>query len=569
MDEAEVVLLDPSASMRKICSIWPGECICEAGTIEESRTYIFELRNPQDPLKAHLFIDDQKLRRDILDTPLRVQWEWNVGFHAGEVEVVIQLEHPRNAIRKVLVTDPDRRKLTREQFDTMIRQILDDTFALLSLSSYKFRVARGNAAHFPPVARLEFLRSQMDKLETVIRAIDRNPVRVLRATMETVPFHKVTQLTPGELIKSLARGKIIQGPEVRERLPKALNGRIPEKIYKARKTPGLDIREHRDMKSAIKSWSSWLSLIADLLGGQTEDRELSVQRRKWALRCRDMSQRLNALLKLSLFTDVQDTRQPAYATQIYQRIPTYGRFLAIYNDFQRGIANIVGNFLQVPLARTYDLYEVWTFLRLTRAASIMFPDPTFRPDALFSMNGRAVAVSPGQICFDFGEQLRLCFQRTYKEFWIERDGRGTYSRYMRPDFAIETIIQNSNTGHDEQKILIVLDAKYRVEAGLNEALSSIHMYRDALVCRDGDEEHHIRRIVTGAYLVTPDIYTTDAEWQDLRMPARLFHPEYRTHFRFGAVTMRPGMRDEEIISLLNTIIADCGGRSTVTDPTTD
>lgn len=559
MDKPLLVLLDPSTSMREICAIWPGECICEPGTLEESRTYIFELRNPPDPLKAHLFIDDQKLKRDILDTPLRVQWEWNVEFHAGEVEVVIQLEHPWNAIRKVLVTDPDKRKLTREQFDIMIRQILDDTFALLSLSSYKFRIARGNAAHFPPVARLEFLRSRIDKLDAVIRAIDRNPVRVLRATMESVPFHQVTRLTPDELVKSLARGKIIQGQGMREQLPKVLNGRVPEKIYKARKTLGLDIREHRDMKSAIKSWSSWLSLIADLLGGRTEDKELSIQRRKWALRCRSMSQRLNALLKLPLFMYVQDTSQPAYATQIYQHIPVYRQFLAIYNDFQRGIANIVGDFLQVPLARTFDLYETWTFLRLARAASIMFPDPTFRPDALFSMNGRAIAVSTSQICFDFGAQLKLCFQRTYKEFWIERDGRGTYSRYMRPDFAVEMSVQNDNTGYGEQKILIMLDAKYRVEAGLNDALSSIHMYRDALVCRDDEEEHNIKRIVTGAYLITPDIYTTDGEWKDLRMPARLFHPEYRTRFRFGAITMRPGMRDEEIISLLNTIIADCGG----------
>jgi len=107
----------------------------------------------------------------------------------------------------------------------------------------------------------------------------------------------------------------------------------------------------------------------------------------------------------------------------------------------------------------------------------------------------------------------------------------------------------------------VLDAKYRVETGLSEALSSIHMYRDALVCRDDDKESAIRRIVTGAYLVTPDIYTTDAEWEDLRMPARLFHPEYRSYFRFGAITMRPGIKDEEVISLLETIVADCtGGR---------
>jgi len=220
MGESEIVLLDPLASMREVCSIWPGACVCKSGTIQENRTYIFELRNPTDPLKAHLFIDDQRLRRDILDAPLRVQWEWNVDFHAGEVEILIQLERSGNAIRKILVTDPDRRKLTREQFDTMVRQILDDTFALLSLSSYKFRIARGNTAHSPPIARLEFLRSQVNKLEAVMRSIDKNPVRILRSTIDTVPFHKVTQLAPVELIKSFANGKIIQAPEMQNRLPK-------------------------------------------------------------------------------------------------------------------------------------------------------------------------------------------------------------------------------------------------------------------------------------------------------------------------------------------------------------
>src|SRR5581483_5290052 len=135
--------------------------------------------------------------------------------------------------------------------------------------------------------------------------------------------------------------------------------------YKARKTLGLDIREHRDIKAALKFWSSWLSLIADRLATvQSENREQSIQQQKWARRCRLMSKRLSALLKLPLFDEVQDSRQPVYSTQIYQRVPLYGQFLTIYNNFQQGIANIVGDFLQVPLARTYDLYEVWAFLRL-------------------------------------------------------------------------------------------------------------------------------------------------------------------------------------------------------------
>ncbi|MEO7019814.1 MAG: DUF2357 domain-containing protein, partial [Ktedonobacteraceae bacterium] len=394
---------------------------------------------------------------------------------------------------------------------------------------------------------------------TVIRAIDRKPVRVLRSTMDSIPFQKSHQFTSSELMKSLTRGKIIQASTMKDRWPEALEGRIPERIYKARKTLGLDIREHRDIKAALKFWSSWLSLIAERLATtRLDDREQSIQKRKWALRCRLMSRKLNTLLKLSLFNEVQDSRQPVYSTQIYQRMPLYGQFLTIYNNFQQGIANIVGDFLQVPLARTYDLYEVWTFLRLTHAATILFPDTAFNPDILFAANGRTITVSPGATCFDFGGQLRLCFQRTYKEFWVEEDGKGTYSRYMRPDFAIEVSNEAATNG---PKILIILDAKYRVETGLNEALSSIHMYKDALVQMEGDTYDSVKKIVTGAYLLTPDLYTINAGWKNLKMPARLFHPEYRSNFRFGAVTMQPGIKDEEVVSLLRMIIADCTGEN--------
>jgi len=40
------------------------------------------------------------------------------------------------------------------------------------------------------------------------------------------------------------------------------------------------------------------------------------------------------------------------------------------------------------------------------------------------------------------------------------------------------------------------------------------------------------------------------------MPGRLFHPEYRASFRFGAVTMRPGMTMAQLGEVLRTITAD-------------
>ena len=89
------------------------------------------------------------------------------------------------------------------------------------------------------------------------------------------------------------------------------------------------------------------------------------------------------------------------------------------------------------------------------------------------------------------------------------------------------------------KKLIVLDAKYRIEDGLHDALSSIHTYRDALV-REGDNGK-VEGIVTAAYLLTPYIPELGGDYRSTELPGRLFHPRYRETFRFGAVTMRPGM----------------------------
>jgi hypothetical protein len=43
----------------------------------------------------------------------------------------------------------------------MLREILDDTFALFSISGFRKTVARGCGSRSPAIARLEFLRSRI------------------------------------------------------------------------------------------------------------------------------------------------------------------------------------------------------------------------------------------------------------------------------------------------------------------------------------------------------------------------------------------------------------------------
>jgi len=210
---------------------------------------------------------------------------------------------------------------------------------------------------------------------------------------------------------------------------------------------------------------------------------------------------------------------------------------------------VFGDFLNMPLARTFELYELWCFLRLLRAAAEEFGTEGFETSGLFITDATGgLTVAAGAVTVPVGNGWKLCFQKHYREFWIEPGRRGSFSRDMTPDVVA---MQNPPAGTGR---LIILDAKYRIDEGLNAALNSIHTYRDALVHDVGDGS--VEGIVTAAYLLTPHVPEIRTGYKATPMPGRLFHPEYRASFRFGAVTMRPGMTMAQLGEVLRTITAD-------------
>ena len=104
----------------------------------------------------------------------------------------------------------------------------------------------------------------------------------------------------------------------------------------------------------------------------------------------------------------------------------------------------------------------------------------------------------------------------------------------------------------------MLDAKYRVEEALGDAISSIHMYRDALVEMAGDEGH--RRTVRAAFVLTPHVPgEAPADWHADRPPEVFFREGYQQAFRFGAVTLRPGVGLEQCRNLLEVLVGLADG----------
>jgi hypothetical protein len=206
--------------------VWPDPEPIPPGAIQETRRYIFELRDAPDALNADLLIDDVPLEALRSKRPDLARWRWSPGFHAGVVEAALDL--PGAATRRFeIVTDPDVRKLTRDDFDGMVREILEDTFALFSLTSFRKGVARGAGTRPPPIARLEFLRSRIAEIDAAVRGIARNPRRILHGEETVVPYYRAIRATGPEILKSFRSGRVGRETNEPSRLPAALQGHLP------------------------------------------------------------------------------------------------------------------------------------------------------------------------------------------------------------------------------------------------------------------------------------------------------------------------------------------------------
>jgi hypothetical protein len=530
--------------------VWPDPEPVAPGSVHETGRYLFELTGSPEATTADLLIDDVKLEALRATAPDTARWRWSPGFHAGLVEAELRL--PGHAPRHFEVTtDPDRRKLTRDEFDAMVREILDDTFALFSISGFRKAVGRGSGSRPPAIARLEFLRSRIERLESAVAAIVRNPRRMLTAEETVLPFHRARRATGLEVLRAFRSGRIMHETGEPSRLPAPLKGKLPERISVRQCLSSLDIPEHRQMGACLRSWASWLDAAAQQLERTRPeaDPELRQGTSLWAGRCRRLARRVGQLATEAPFAEAGEALPRLTLSALFRNDPLYRAFYRLWQDMSLGIAAVFGDFLNLPLARTFELYELWCFLRLVRAAGEEFgPIGLDIRDLFITDAAGGVTLAAGAVTVPVGSDWKLCFQKQYREFWIEPDRRGSYSRVMAPDVAAVHGPTGGGAGH-----LIVLDAKYRIEDGLNDALSSIHTYRDALV--QEAESGSVKGIVTAAYLLTPHLPMLEAGYRETPMPGRLFHPAYRSDFCFGAVTLRPGMTVPEIGATLRQIVA--------------
>lgn len=188
--------------------VWPEYEVIKPGTVQETGRDLFEL-NSDGAESANLLIDDLPLEALRVSAAEKALWRWLPGFCAGTVEAELRLTGKSPRCFEV-ITYPDQRNLTRGDFDAMVREILEDYFALFSLSRCHKSIARRSRKRAPQFTRPEFLRPCIVELEEIVAEIARAPRRLLSATDQVFPSYNSRGAAGPDILRSVPSGRILK-----------------------------------------------------------------------------------------------------------------------------------------------------------------------------------------------------------------------------------------------------------------------------------------------------------------------------------------------------------------------
>ncbi|WP_406633619.1 DUF2357 domain-containing protein [Pseudarthrobacter quantipunctorum] len=520
----------------------------EPGTLAENSTYWWLLKGDfASPFTVQLNVNGVQLSRDIA-SPTEIWFRWDIGFQAGFADIELKGVDTRIWTSRVEV-DPVVSKLVRQDFRLMLRDIIADTRSLASTSGLRVPVSKGK--HELPIATLEFILETLPRLQKLIAELNSASRGRLRRSQRSVPLRDARRLTSQQL-NSSRRSATVVDRELIQRLPPALRdlvsqngGILPHRVPQTRSEVTSSRREHSEILGLLTSLKGQLSrALRALAAADPEQGNSGLQDR-----CLRGRRQIDVLQSFGVFSGLTPALGQWNHSHLYQRVEPYRSLYRIYRDVQSGVSGVDGDFASVPLQETYRLYETWVALRLARAAgtldsgldaSSMFIDDPSKGKLTLSLNSTAVEFK--------GHTLR--FKPVFEEVWRTQDGIGSYSRRMIPDVVLEF------PGPKGLKNFLILDAKYRVEAQLNEAIVSLHMYKDALIQENRSSPtigERDRALVVSGYVIVPAApsgMNGDTNWRTEKMPTVLFRQGYRDRFNLGAMLLRPGMNLSEVGSAL-------------------
>jgi hypothetical protein len=452
------------------------------GFLTETRSYEFEVQ-----LDGKRLPDDHTLLLN--DIPVdritrrgSTLFLFDMDFYAGDLRIAVS--RGNHILREVDVrVDPDKAKLTRDEYAAMIADTLQATLALYRLSHITLPAQTSLHGIRSNLVTLELIRTHFDAFERAATRIADQPVRTLRSTslqVDIIRARRVDDRAIGAALRSnRSRAATAIEASAAPRLVGALGGRWIPTIMETRRRESVDCYENRALLGFLYWLDGTLSNLARRLSADASADRRSLIIMVYAERIARWRAKLAMLARRGMFTEIS-ADATLHATSIFRTHPDYASAFSAMSKIRATIGLGGTAAPAVPLDRTYELYEIWCYVGLLAAVADRFPDSRSKIAEILrgcpSPSGLGVVLSSGgahEIPLD--HNIYLTYQRRFA-VRPAPDGARTLVIEAVPDV---TLSRNSPDG--ECVALVILDAKYRTGASLLDGLRDMHVYRDAIV----------------------------------------------------------------------------------------
>ncbi|MCM3638605.1 restriction endonuclease-like protein [Sporosarcina luteola] len=389
----------------------------------------------------------------------------NIPFHTGRCSIDL-LDKGKVIYHFESYIYPDDRKMILNDYLIMISDLLKTDYLAISLSNKHFEdrfIISSNGIKTRIELQYLLVERFFSDILDAVKAICTNPIKEREKKRKRYPGYKQDKFDSNAVVWVSENSHLCFNE----------SGKYPSYFKSKVHKNAFDVLENQIVVSIIRRLLQVCGFMASKRG---------------ILRAKKIESDISYLLKKSPFQNV-DKRQPKF--QKTHRIKTNRHYLFLYNLNELLIKATFDldpnkqNLIQLPLAKTYKIYEIWSFVKII--------DLLNANKKIISTINLKTGYNQKEECIDLihGQKSRILLDNSYELYYqltLKKNGSifYTYTSELIPDICF---IKNDK--------MIILDSKYRIGANIDNALAELHKYRDGIIHKTNI------RAVQEAYILAP------------------------------------------------------------------
>jgi hypothetical protein len=395
-------------------------------------------------------------------------------------------------------------KISVEDYKAILEDIRNEAynlvFSVFGKSSEDVRLAN-LAGKKSIIEFLSFYRKNLKLFKAIFARIEKYPNRGLAKTP------RITEIYEAENFDDIidyetAQTKIVF--PIQQQL-----GFLPKKACFQENVLTFNVYENRLLKHFIGDMLNTLCYIESSIikeENNQEDRSYfndTEKYQKLLIECQTYKDEAYKMWKRAFLTDVSPVGL-IKTSMVLQKEPKYCSFYKLYQEFRaNSLLQVNSEYFSIPIKQAWQAYEIWVFLKVAKALQKIGFEP-LKSIVSASEETKFVKTTGFNFCLTANTPLleyaqgestaKLFYQKTYPKLWETQSANcgSVIDSELKPDIVIELYTPGSSV----QKILI-LDAKYRLEGSIIQALPELSTYAHNICDRNRT------KLVKSAHIIYP------------------------------------------------------------------